>query len=89
MGLCLGLSCRICHDGTRKGGGPCPSSTANRVELKVFDHNPRGIHVYEKCGFKLEGRHREESWRHGRYRDVLTYAILRREWQEEAPARHR
>jgi RimJ/RimL family protein N-acetyltransferase len=58
----------------------------NRVELCVFDHNPRAIHVYEKCGFVLEGRHRQASWRHGQYRDILRYAILRQEWLEMARA---
>jgi RimJ/RimL family protein N-acetyltransferase len=52
----------------------------NRIELCVFDHNPRGIRVYEKCGFVAEGRMRQASFRHGQYRDVLRYAILRSEW---------
>jgi RimJ/RimL family protein N-acetyltransferase len=56
----------------------------NRVELCVFDHNPRAIHVYEKCGFVLEGRHRQALWRHGQYHDILRYAVLRSEWKPVA-----
>ena len=52
----------------------------NRIELCVFEHNPRAIHVYEKVGFVLEGRHRQAAFRHGRYRDIFRYAILREEW---------
>lgn len=26
-----------------------------RLGLEVFDFNPRAIHVYEKCGFRVEG----------------------------------
>jgi len=53
----------------------------HRVSLCVFDHNPAGIAVYEKAGFVFEGRDREAAWRHGRWRDMLRYGILRHEWQ--------
>lgn len=65
----------------------------NRVMLHVFDHNPRAQHVYEKNGFVLEGRLRQDSYRHGQYRDVLVYGLLRAEWQalqeQQAEARLR
>ena len=52
----------------------------HRVELAVFDHNPRAIRVYERAGFELEGRFREAAYRHGRYHDELRYAVLRSKW---------
>ncbi len=30
----------------------------HRLELEVYDHNPRARRVYEKCGFRVEGRRR-------------------------------
>jgi RimJ/RimL family protein N-acetyltransferase len=56
----------------------------NRVALHVFDHNPRAIHVYEKAGFVFEGRQRQAFFRHGKFRDVLCYAVLREEWATSA-----
>jgi RimJ/RimL family protein N-acetyltransferase len=52
----------------------------HRVELEVFDLNPRGIHVYEKCGFKLEGVRRQALFREGQWHDEHIMAILRDEW---------
>ncbi|MEM7736042.1 MAG: GNAT family protein [Deinococcota bacterium] len=41
----------------------------HRIELEVYDFNPRAQRVYEKCGFKREGLRREtlvwEGERHG------------------------
>ena len=31
----------------------------HRVELNVYDINERAVHVYEKVGFKVEGRQRD------------------------------
>ena len=52
----------------------------HRIELDVFDFNPRGIRAYERAGFTFEGRQRQACYRHGKYHDVLCYAILREEW---------
>lgn len=40
-----------------------------KVTLEVFSHNDRGIHVYEKLGFKVEGR----KEKHAKFEDG-TYA---------------
>ncbi len=53
----------------------------NRVELRVFEDNARGIRAYEKCGFKLEGRLRQIVFRHGRYCDELVMSVLRSEFE--------
>ena len=53
----------------------------NRIELKVFANNPRGIRCYEKCGFRREGVLRDSRWWNGRWWDTFEYGILAREWQ--------
>jgi diamine N-acetyltransferase len=52
----------------------------NRVWLHVYEYNPRGIRVYEKVGFRTEGRLRQETYRDGRYWDVIAMGLLRSEW---------
>ena len=52
----------------------------NRIELRVYANNARGIRCYEKCGFRREGVKCEARWWDGRWWDVLDYAILEREW---------
>ncbi|MEI7844208.1 MAG: GNAT family protein [Chloroflexota bacterium] len=52
----------------------------NRISLQVFETNSRAIHVYEKIGFILEGKLRQEIYRNGHYIDTLIMSILRSEW---------
>ena len=52
----------------------------NRVFLRVYADNPRGIRCYEKAGFQLEGRLRQDNFNNGAYRDTLLMAILREKW---------
>jgi RimJ/RimL family protein N-acetyltransferase len=51
-----------------------------RVTLGVFEHNARAIRSYEKAGFVMEGRVRQEVLRDGRRWDGLYMGILRDEW---------
>lgn len=53
----------------------------HRVTLGVFEYNPRAIRSYQKAGFKIEGRARQEMKRDGKRWDVLYMGILREEWQ--------
>jgi RimJ/RimL family protein N-acetyltransferase len=48
----------------------------HRVHLEVFDHNPRARRVYEKCGFRVEGEHRDALWWEGEWHNTTTMAIL-------------
>lgn len=41
----------------------------HRIELSVYDFNPRAIHVYEKVGFTLEGTLRDSLLWDGEYTD--------------------
>ncbi len=54
----------------------------NRVELWVYDFNPRAIRAYEKAGFKREGVRRQGLYRNGTYHDEFIMGILREEWEK-------
>lgn len=51
-----------------------------RVELGVLEDNKMAIHLYEKCGFKFEGRKRRARYKNGKFVDLLMYAILKEEF---------
>jgi len=51
-----------------------------RVSLGLMDYNPRALRVYEKVGFRLEGRTRGDVQRAGKRHDSLWMGILREEW---------
>lgn len=59
----------------------------NRVFLKVHADNERAIRCYQKCGFSLEGRLRQEAFKDGAYVDVLVMGLLREEWRARAGGR--
>lgn len=48
----------------------------HRLELEVFAHNARAIHIYEKLGFRYEGTRKEAFFKDGRYIDAHVMAIL-------------
>jgi len=52
-----------------------------RVSLGLHEYNPRALRSYEKCGFRLEGRTRQDIMREGRRTDTLWMGILREEWE--------
>lgn len=47
-----------------------------RLELSVFTHNARAIHVYENVGFILEGITRNAYVKDGHYLDAMIMALL-------------
>jgi len=49
----------------------------HRVELEVYAHNPRAQRVYEKCGFRVEGRRRDALLWEGERYDAVLMAVLR------------
>ena len=55
----------------------------NRVSLRVFESNQRAIKVYERVGFIMEGRLREDRFSQGRFEDTLIMGILRDEWKAQ------
>jgi RimJ/RimL family protein N-acetyltransferase len=54
-----------------------------RIDLGVFDNNPRGMRAYEKVGFREEGRLRRAHFVDGRYVDLLLMGILAEELIED------
>jgi len=52
----------------------------HRVELEVFEFNPRAIRAYEKAGFRPEGTRRQAFFHDGRYWDAHRMAILSEEF---------
>ncbi|MCA9903029.1 MAG: GNAT family N-acetyltransferase [Anaerolineae bacterium] len=48
----------------------------HRVELEVFTHNVRAIHLYLSLGFVVEGLQRQVYFKYGRFVDVYVMALL-------------
>jgi RimJ/RimL family protein N-acetyltransferase len=62
----------------------------NRVELEVYDFNPRARHVYEKAGFVHEGTKRQALFWDGEWVDAHLMAMLASDWREShQTANHR
>ncbi len=53
----------------------------HRINLGVFEYNPRAIRSYEKAGFRHEGRQRDTLHRAGKYWDLLFMGILKSDWE--------
>jgi RimJ/RimL family protein N-acetyltransferase len=54
----------------------------HRISLHVYDLNPRGVMVYEKVGFREEGRLRGDQFVDGRHVDVIVMGMLAGELTE-------
>ena len=52
----------------------------NKVIGEAFAFNAASIAYHEKLGFSREGHFREHVLRDGGYQDVLSFALLRRDW---------
>jgi RimJ/RimL family protein N-acetyltransferase len=55
---------------------------AHRVELGVFDVNPRALACYERAGFRREGMRRESFKVPSGYWSEIVMSILAAEWEE-------
>lgn len=55
----------------------------HRVELEVFDYNPRAKAMYEKCGFKEEGIKRDALFINNEFHNIYIMSILSDEFMEE------
>lgn len=51
-----------------------------RLSLGLLEYNPRALRSYEKAGFRMEGRTRQDIRREGQHYDSLWMGILREEW---------
>ncbi|HVF98546.1 MAG TPA: GNAT family N-acetyltransferase [Chloroflexia bacterium] len=52
------------------------SSGITRIELHVYVQNAKAIHLYEKFGFKIEGRRTRPYYHNGNYIDDYVMALL-------------
>ena len=53
----------------------------HRIDLGVFAEHESAVRCYEKAGFKIEGRFREELFQGGQYKDRLWMGLLRSEYK--------
>lgn len=54
----------------------------HKIYLLTNENNLAAIKVYQKCGFVLEGRHRDEYLAEERYLDRLYFGLLKTEFDE-------
>lgn len=52
----------------------------HKIYLLTNENNTAAIRVYQKCGFVLEGRLRDEYWVEDRYMDRLYFGLLKTEF---------
>lgn len=51
----------------------------HRLWLCVVEFNQQARHIYEKVGFKMEGRYRKAIYRDGKYYDYIIMSLLKEE----------
>jgi len=52
----------------------------HKINLDYFEYNARAQAVYEKLGFVVEGRRRENHWSRGRFWDDILMGVTAEEW---------
>jgi RimJ/RimL family protein N-acetyltransferase len=52
----------------------------HKINLDLFEYNRRALAMYEKLGFVVEGRRRENHWSRGRFWDDILMGITAEEW---------
>ncbi len=67
-GLGTALTKHLLHIARKKG--------LRKINLKVLTQNKKAIHVYKKCGFKIEAKLRKENFINGRYYDDYIMSIF-------------
>jgi len=53
----------------------------HRIDLGVFAEHDAAVRCYEKIGFKIEGRMREDLFQGGEYKDRVWMGLLRSEYE--------
>ncbi|KAF2643666.1 acyl-CoA N-acyltransferase [Massarina eburnea CBS 473.64] len=54
----------------------------HKVRIRAFEWNEGAVRLYERIGFKHEGRERESLWHEGRFWDGIEMGMVEREWWE-------
>jgi RimJ/RimL family protein N-acetyltransferase len=52
-----------------------------RIDLGVYAEHQAAVRIYEKIGFKVEGRFRQDLFHEGEYKDRLWMGLLRSEFE--------
>jgi RimJ/RimL family protein N-acetyltransferase len=52
----------------------------HKVNLDLFEYNARARFMYERLGFVVEGRRRENHWSRGRFWDEILMGVTAEEW---------
>lgn len=60
----------------------------NKIYLRVFSNNTRGIRCYTKCGFKEVGRMKQHRYSHGQFHDEVIMEIFHSEWEASKKLGH-
>ena len=60
-----------------------------RIVLGVYAEHQAAVRSYEKVGFKIEGRFREDMFHEGQYKDSLWMALLCSEYNDSARGENR
>jgi len=61
----------------------------HRIDLGVFAEHKAAVQCYEKVGFKVEGRMREDLFQGGEYKDRLWMGLLRSEYKPAKSGKRR
>lgn len=56
----------------------------NRIYLRVYESNLRAMRVYDRLGFREEGRLRQDHYVDGEYEETVIMGLLREEWRPTA-----
>lgn len=53
----------------------------NKIWMELYEFDNRKLTFFEKLGFKVDGRLRDNCYEDGRYHDSFLISILKREWE--------
>jgi RimJ/RimL family protein N-acetyltransferase len=56
----------------------------HRIYAIIFEYNEASVKLFDKNGFKFEGRHKEARFWDGKFHDELVYGIVDHEYLQKA-----
>lgn len=49
----------------------------HKIEVDILSDNERSVHLFEKMGFKIEGKRLKSIFKEGRYIDLALYGLIK------------